>query len=383
MSGVRHAGWQRPVLIGLGLQLAVIGLFALSYDAYDFHVYALGGRAVQHDQQLYEFHWGQHGFTYPPFAAAAFVPFTAVPLALARLLWDAASVAALALATRATARLAGRRPDPLELAALTAAGLLLEPVWHTLFLGQINLLLLAAVLVDVERIARGRTAGVGIGVAAAVKLTPAIFILLLVLAGRRRSAALAAATAAAATAIGALVAPHASWQYWTGYFADLHRVGSATYASNQSIHGALARAFGAGSAWEVVLALSVGVVGLVTAARLARRADWLAAAAVTGVTGLLVSPISWSHHWVWVIPALAVLAREGTRSRLAAAGGYALFVLAPIWWPAPARGLDGVATLESNAYALAGLAFVVYAARAGARSRARTRRLPAPVPVPV
>jgi hypothetical protein len=54
--------------------------------------------------------------------------------------------------------------------------------------------------------------------------------------------------------------------------------------------------------------------------------------ALTGTTGLLVSPISWTHHWVWILPALVVLLRGGTRSRIAAGCGYVLFVLAPMWW---------------------------------------------------
>ena len=108
------------------------------------------------------------------------------------------------------------------------------------------------------------------------------------------------------------------------------------------------------------------------AATLARRGDWLAAAATTGVTGLLVCPISWSHHWVWVIPALGVLLRDGRRR--AAAGGAAMFVLAPNWW-APHLPPGLLTTLLRNAYALAGLWFLGYAVGAARRVR---RPVPAP-----
>jgi len=351
----------------LAAELAVLVVFAVAYDAYDFHVYALGGHAVLDGNALYTFQWRGHGFTYPPFAALGFLPFAHLPLPVARLLWDATSFAALVVAVRATHVLAGRRATPSEIAATVAGGLLLEPVWHTFFLGQVNLLLLAAVLLDVQRLAAGRTAGIGIGLAAAVKLTPAIFIVLLVLARRRRSAALAAGTALAATIAGALADPRGSWQYWTHYVADVGRVGRITYASNQSLD-ALAHRAGAPAEWAVAGAV-VAIAGLLAAAALARRGDWLAAAAGTGVTGLLLSPISWSHHWVWVIPSLAVLVRDGRRT--VATGAVAVFVLAPVWWPGGPAG-TWPATLEHNAYALAGLAFIGHVI-------SRARRVGAPV----
>ena len=349
----------------LAAEVALLVAFAIGYDAYDFHVYALGGHAVLDGNELYAFQWRGHGFTYPPFAALGFLPFAHLPLPAARLVWDAASLAALGLAVRATYALAGRRAAPTELAATVGAGLLLEPVWHTFFLGQINLLLLAAVLLDLQRVAARRTGGIGIGLAAAVKLTPAIFIVLLMLAGRRRSAALATGTALAATVAGALADPRGSWQYWTHYVTDVGRVGSVTYASNQSLD-ALAHRASASGEWAV--ALVVAIAGLLAAAVLARRGDWLAAGAGTGVTGLLVCPISWSHHWVWVIPALAVLVRDGRRG--VAAGAVAVFVLAPVWWPSGPAG-TWPAALERNADALAGLAFVGHVV-----SRARHHRSP-------
>ena len=39
-------------------------------------------------------------------------------------------------------------------------------------------------------------------------------------------------------------------------------------------------------------------------------AGWLTCA----LTGLLVSPISWDHHWVWIVPALALLADAAVRA---------------------------------------------------------------------
>ena len=116
-----------------------------------------------------------------------------------------------------------------------------------------------------------------------------------------------------------------------------------------------------------------GALGLAVAATLARRGDWLGSAAVTGTTSLLVCPISWTHHWVWVMPALVVLLRGGTASRIAAACGYLLFVLAPMWWTpwsadTSEYGWHGLVTLAANCFLIAGVAFLAYMAVCACRS---------------
>src|SRR5262249_20146031 len=154
----------------------------------------------------------------------------------------------------------------------------------------------------------GRHAGFGIGLAAAIKLTPAIFVVLLLLTRRTRSALIAGATFVGCGLLGVLVAPGASWLYWSRLFHDTHRV-RPPYISKHSPYGALLRLSGASrtgdqiGAWYLLIPLAVGAVGLAAATVFARNDDWLAATATTGVTGLIVSPISWTHHWVWAIPA--------------------------------------------------------------------------------
>ncbi len=213
---------------------------------------------------------------------------------------------------------------------------------------------------------------------------PGIFVILFLLAGRTRAALTATATFACCGLAAYLVAPDASRLYWSQLFFDTNRVG-APYISNQSLYAAAVRiSGGAGQVgiWYPLLALVIGVVGLATAAVLARHGDWLAAAAAAGTTGLLVSPISWTHHWVWVLPALVVLARDGARGRIAAACGYLLFVLAPMWWTPHGGGqheygFHGVGTLVANCFLMAGLAMLGYlAVRAGAILRIRRPALP-------
>jgi Glycosyltransferase family 87 len=381
--------WVTSVVYGvLGLELAAIVVFAATYNALDFRIYMWGGHAMLGDGQLYLTQAYGHWFTYSPFAALVYAPAAALPLAVARVCWDLLSVAALAWSGLEVLRLAGYRPTRTMVAGLTAAAIILEPVWQTLFLGQINLILLALILTDMRRLAQGRvadsnTVGIGIGIAAAIKLTPAIFIVFLLLARRARAALVAAAAFVACGLTGCFVAPDASRLYWRHLFFDTHRVG-APYISNQSPYGAAIRiASGQGhiGGWWIAVPLVLAAIGLTTAVILARRYDWLAATAVTGTTGLLVSPISWAHHWVWVIPALVLLLRSG--HRIAAGAAYLLFAVAPFWFTPHAGGsredgFHGLLTLAANCYLVAGLAFVGYLTWQARRMTWPEPELPAP-----
>jgi hypothetical protein len=365
--------WIAPVVYGvLGVELAAVIVFAATYNALDFRIYMWGGHAVLHDSQLYLTLAYGHWFTYSPFAAIVYVPVAALPLAVARVGWDLVSVAALTYSCVLVLKLAGYRPPRIAVAGVVAAAMALDPVWQTLFLGQINLILLALILTDLWRVSRGRAAGIGIGVAAAIKLTPAIFIVFLLLARRTKAALVAAATFVACGLIGFGVAPHASTLYWEHLSHDTRRVG-APYISNQSPYAAAIRIAG-GQAhigwWWAMVSLAFAVAGLATAAVLARRQDWLGATAVTGAAGLLVSPISWAHHWVWVLPALVLLLRAG--HRIAAGAGYLLFAVAPFWFTPHAAGpreygFHWLMTLVANCFLLAGLAFLGYMALAEGR----------------
>ncbi|WP_168221085.1 glycosyltransferase 87 family protein [Actinomadura sp. WMMA1423] len=348
----------------LAVEVLAIVVFSAVYDSLDFRIYWLGGHAVTEGSGLYRAQLADHYFTNTPFMAALFVPLAELPLLLARMLWQMASLGAFIAACALTVRMAGRR---VPLVPVVAAGLLLQPVWQSFFLGQVNLFLLALVLADLHRIARGRPAGIGIGLATAIKLTPAAFVVLLLLSRRTKDAVTATATFAVCTLLAYAVAPDASRLYWLHTFYDTSRVG-VPYISNQSPYGALARVSG-GTAeiggWYTVVPLTAGISGLALAAAWARRGDWLSATAAAGATGLLVSPISWAHHWVWIVPALAVLLRNGHRKSAAAA--FVLFAVSPLWWTPHGGGPReyGVHLLlapVANCYLLAGLAFLAYMA---------------------
>jgi alpha-1,2-mannosyltransferase len=374
----------------LAAEVAVVVGVALFFNPLDFSIYLWGGDAVADDARLYLEQGYAHWFTYSPFAATVFAVLAAMPVVLARVLWQLASVAALAVAVTVAYRLCGRRPLPVEVATLTAAALLLEPVYHTLYQGQINLILMALILVDVWLVAQGRRAGFAIGIAAAIKLTPAIFAVMLLLTGRRagvRAAVTSAVSFVCCGLFGFVVAPEASKLYWTKLFHDTSRVG-VPYISNQSPFGAAARILDGVAnigPWFAVVTVALAAAGLTIAVAYARRGDWLAAAATTGTTGLLVSPISWAHHWVWVVPALILLLHHGHKG--AAGAGFVLFALAPMWWTPhfggpDEYGLHGWMTVVANCYLVAGLAFGVYMGARRRRGAAlplvqQTRRAPA------
>ncbi|MBT2208848.1 MULTISPECIES: glycosyltransferase 87 family protein [Actinomadura] len=351
----------------LAVELTAVLVFAVLYDSLDFRIYMLGGHAIEGGSRLYLEQLSHHWYTNTPFMAALFIPLSAVPLTIARVAWQLASVAAFAWACASSMRLAGYRTTRRTVAIAVVAGMVLEPMWHSIFLGQVNMFLMALVMADIWRVSQRRPAGIGIGIAAAIKITPAIFVVLLLVTGRIKAAVTASVTFAVCSLAAFAIAPDASRLYWRHTFYDTSRVG-VTYISNQSPFGAAARIMkGVDNVggWYQAIPLTVAVLGLALAVSWARRNDWLAAAAVTGVTGLLVSPISWAHHWVWVAPALLVLLRDG--SRVIAGCGYVLFVLSPLWWTphggAPLQyGFHGPLTMVANCYLVAGACFLAHMA---------------------
>lgn len=293
-----------------------------------------------------------YGFTYPPFAALAMLPMALVgqrtAIALALLL----NLAALSVVVWILVGPALRRYGWFGFALAGCALALFEPLRDTFSFGQVNLLLLALVLSDAWLLStgRGRRAGVGIGLAAAIKLTPALFIGLLLIGRRWRAAGVATSVAAAATALAAWAAPGASREYWTVALWDTGRIGRLDYVSNQSLQGVLARlavpAEPSRAAWATVVLLTLCVWAWRTSRAVADE-DWIGAFALTGLTACLVSPITWVHHLVWLLPSFAVLLHRH-RPRVAAAL-YAVLCSSVVWlWFDDASGLGGF--LGSNTY---------------------------------
>ncbi|MEU1329996.1 glycosyltransferase 87 family protein [Streptomyces sp. NPDC005865] len=293
----------------------------------DTLVYRAEGAAVASGSDLYGFtvtRW-QLPATYPPFAAILFVPTTWLPLPALKTAFLLGNIALLALLVHLSRRLADLRAPT---ATATALALWLEPVFQTVLFGQINLALACLVLWDLTRPPAALGKGLAIGIAAGIKLTPAVFIAYLFLRGRTREGVTALAGLTGTVLLGALVLPAASVEFFTRRVFETGRVGKAWIVDNQSLQGLTARLLHdaePGAAWAVPAVLTA-VLGL----WLVRRAPTEPRAVLlTAFTTLLICPISWSHHWVWCVPLLAVLVAEG-RTRTAAAVA-ALFTARTFW----------------------------------------------------
>jgi alpha-1,2-mannosyltransferase len=291
-------------------------------------------------------------------------PLALLPAWLAAGLWTGASLGALA-AVVVVVRRALDLPAPAWLVALVTGGALaLEPVWQNLTFGQVNSLLMVAVLVDLVRPA-WRWAGVLVGIAAGVKLTPLVFVVLLVLVGRRTAAGRAVLAFVGTVAIGFAVTPGSSTTYWSDRLFDAARVGPPELAHNQSVYGALTRLLDGPPPTMLWLAVAgpLSLAVLVVGAGWWRRGDRVLGTCLGAVAMLLASPISGSHHWVWAVPVALVL---WERNRWAGAAWAAVFVARPVVWAPYGEdrefGWGPLEHLAGNAYLLAALALSVWAA---------------------
>jgi alpha-1,2-mannosyltransferase len=347
-------------LIGAPAKAGLHGRFV------DLSTYRYGGRLVLDGLPLYGSRDPATGlrFTYPPFAAVAMVPLALLPGWLVTALWIAASVGALAGVIYVVGRALRWTAPGWLVALLTVGALALEPVWQNLTFGQVNVLLMLAVIIDLVRPER-RWSGVLVGVAAGVKLTPLVFVVLLLLAGRRTTAGRALLAFAGTVAIGFAVIPGSARAYWVDDLVKAGRVGPPESAYNQSVFGALTRLLDGPPPtllWLAVagpLALAVVTVGAVWW----RRGDRVLGTGLAALAMLLASPVSWSHHWVWAAPiGLALWAH----SHWAGALWTAVFVAHPYTWPpweqSREYGWSPIDHIPGNAYLLVALALSMWAA---------------------
>jgi alpha-1,2-mannosyltransferase len=255
-------------------------------------------------------------FTYPPFAALILRPLTWLPDVVIDNAWTFGTLLLVAVisvfliwrAPRTDATWLGPKPTTERLvsfAALSAVALLLSlPVAHTLVLGQVSLAITAMALLDVGGLVPRRFQGTLVGLAAAIKLTPLIFIPYFLVTRQWRQAAVASGVFAVATGVAFALAPHESVTYWGEKLLETSRVGELATVQNKSMLGLLARwdiGGAAQSASWVVLAVLVLAAALWQARRQYRCGQLVGAAIVMGCASVAVSPISWPHHQAWAI----------------------------------------------------------------------------------
>ncbi len=301
----------------------------------DLKVYTDGGMIVRHVAPLYDAHrasplYGWPGylrlkFTYTPFAAMVFAPVSLISFRTLQNISVGVNIAALLGIIWMTLGGLGCRRGLVRLGAtlLLAAPLLwTEPVQRTLFLGQIEIVLTALIIWDQVQPDRRWWKGAGIGLGAGIDLIPLIFIPYLLLTRRFRQAAVAAGTFVLTFVLGFGVLPADSRKYWlTGLFAKGSRTGFVGWEGNQSLPALITRLTGSvvrAEPFWLVVDVAVLIAGVVCAALLDRAGHRMAGLMTCALTGLLVSPISWDHHWVWIVPGTVVAAVYAVRARGAA-----------------------------------------------------------------
>src|SRR5580692_8887014 len=323
-------------------------------DWYDLNVYNHGGLIARDTpHRLYTWHLRPGiKFTYTPFAAVLFAVCSLLPWAALRWLMTVTSLAAIGVTIWLTLGALGwhGRRRVTALAAVAAVSLWVEPVQRALHLGQIE--------------------------------PPLVFIPYLFLAGKLRQATATTAAFIATIAIGFVFLPHTSAKYWlTGYFLHASNVGNVKSVLNQSVLGMVARSIhSVRHATPLWLGLSavITALGLGAAAMLDRAGRSVAGWLTCELTQLLIFPISWDHHWIWVVPAMALFADTALRARGPARRAWwalaaVVAALFGAWgripvgemYPLPGR----LQPISANLFVLAGLALLAVAIGAAWQQR--------------
>ncbi len=273
----------------------------------DVFVYRGGVEAILAGRPLYDPVYGPLYFVYPPFAALLFLPMAFLNDTLLSAAMITLNLMLVIWTVGVTSREARGAGTVITRGAAACLGIgfmfLLVPLADTMWLGQINILLMALVVADLMAVARGRRwAGIAIGIAAGIKLTPLLFVVLLLWSRRWRPAALALGTFVATVAVGFVALPRDALAFWTVALRDTRRIAPSEWIVNQSFDGVVARFWPDALGWvwligaAAVCGLAIGLAG-----RLLARNLPIMAAAVIGVASAFAAPFSWEHHWIWLV----------------------------------------------------------------------------------
>ena len=343
----------------------------------DFEVYRLAGHSILNGDGIYAtVTSGCHlKFTYTPFAAVLFTPFSLLgPAGFAA--WTLLTLIALwrvtaLLVTRSALQVPGvTSPQLATLLALLA--LPLEPFVKTVWYGQVNVLLMWLIVEAFFGPARKYNPAL-LAIAAAVKLTPAVFALFFIAVRTNRDRLVLVGTGLATIALGFIIQPHQALEYWTKLLFNADRVGPTEYVYNQSVNGVLWRLFGDGgmrTLW-LVLVLAILASGFVVARSLWNADQHVWSVGVVGLATLLISPITWSHHYVLILLVLVALLQDAKRHRLSgivALTTYAVMLAANVVFKMVPHTkhaefhLHGWHVFAANQYVLLALVLLAYSA---------------------
>jgi alpha-1,2-mannosyltransferase len=279
----------------------------------DLHVYVGGADAVDGPGAVYDYVYAEQTpdfplpFTYPPFAAVLFYPLHLVPFWLVALAWQLGIMAALYGVVRMSQRLLGILESRRVAMLWTAVAIWLEPLRSTFDYGQVNVLLVLAVLIAVSS-SRWWLSGLLVGLAAGVKLTPAISGLHFVGARRWGAAVFSAVVFVGTVALSWMVMGSEATRYFTELLGDASRIGPIATSFNQSWRGGISRILGYDAGYGPLVLAAIAVTAVLawfawrTVGAFTGHLDLLGSIVVVNLFGLLLSPISWTHHWVWLVP---------------------------------------------------------------------------------
>ncbi len=331
----------------------------------DLVLFREAGRAVLDGVPLYSLQFDDvGGWTWPPFGALLMVPLAAVPdgvlLPAAYAVNSACLAAVVWICTRPVrGRLDSTWAQALLVLGLTLLALPLTPVADVLGLGQIGLLLLLLCVVDLIVVAERapRAHGVLVGIATAVKITPALFIVHFLLTRQWRAALTATLTVVVCWSIAALALWDDTFTYWSqGLLLRVNeRIADfGSWVFNQSWMGLVD---GLPAPLPTVLWVALSTVTLVLALRAAAHAhrahDAVLVLGLVGLASVLVTPVAWHHHAVWVVPGLlALLGDARVRWRVVAASVIAVLLMVPSRYP------TGIPDLFVVVYVVLGIALL-------------------------
>lgn len=291
----------------------------------DLHVYIGGAAALDHPGTLYSYVYADQTpdfplpFTYPPFAALLFYPLHLLPFGLVAFCWQVGTIGALYGVVRVSQRLLGITDGRPAAMMWTAVAIWIEPLRSTFDYGQVNVILVLGVLYAAYS-SRWWLSGLLVGLAAGIKLTPAVTGLYF-LGMRRWGAAIFSAVVFFGTVgLSILVIGQQARYYFTDLLGDASRIGPIGTSFNQSWRGGISRILGHDAGYGPLVLAAIAVTAVL--AVLAWRAlgadgdrDRLGSLLVVQLFGLLISPISWTHHWVWLVPLMIWLIHGPWRTR--------------------------------------------------------------------
>lgn len=291
--------------------------FGLFSNGGDLMTYRFGGLRVLRGEPLYATEIPDAGwFTYTPFAGLLFAPLGFVPLGTAKVVWFLVNLGALFAIIWRCWRVLGFSADGRLAVACVGMNLVawdIQPIHGTLWQGQVNVVLAALIIWDLTRPEGARWRGWSVGVASGVKLTAIIFVPYLLISRQWRAAVTAMVTALGTVALGWIVLPSDSSDYWLGAVRTTGHIGSLDHPANASIGGALSNIYTPQPmpTWLwVLLAGAAALLGMAAARRAHRNGQELLAVTVVGMVGCVVSPLAWGHHWVWTVPLLVLLVNQ-------------------------------------------------------------------------